>query len=320
MVFGSILEQPLVIPVEAEDEGLRLDHFLVNHLPQYSRSILVSAVRAESILVEAVPRKNSYRLKVGERVTVRDVYQEPEEYSLISEKIDFPILYEDDYLLFLVKPPGLVVHPGSGNQEGTLAHGLLHHCKSLSQVGEDRLRPGIVHRLDKDTSGVMVVAKQNSTYFQLVDMFKNQRLEKEYVAIVCGCPSEKTGRVVTSIGRHPVHRQKMFVCQQDNGRHAVTNWEMKEQLGSQYSLLQVQIETGRTHQIRVHLASLGLPVAGDRLYGGSRGRRNPELFPRQMLHARRLSLQHPHTGRQLNIVADLWPDMLQAIETLRKEP
>lgn len=309
-------EKPLLIPVEIADEGGRLDHFLADRLPHYSRSLLSSAVRAGTILVEGLPRKSSYRLKAGERVAVLAVAHEEEHCRLTPEAIAFPILYEDDDLLLLAKPPGLVVHPGSGNAEGTLVHGLLHHCQQLASVGGDRQRPGIVHRLDKDTSGVMVVAKKETAHRLLVDMFKNHQLEKEYLALVCGVPREESGRIVAPLGRHPVHRQKMAIRPQ-GGRYAATRWQLLEQPGCGYSLLKVAIETGRTHQIRVHLASLGLPVAGDLLYGGSRARREPTLFPRQMLHAHRLSFLHPITEKPVDIVSEPWPDMVQALEKLR---
>ncbi len=306
-----------IITVQSADEGLRLDQFLVDFFPEYSRSQISAAIRGGRVLVEGEQKKSSYRLKAKEEILFSGIADKASPLSLIPEKIDFPVLHEDQYLLVLVKPPGLVVHPGNGNYQGTLVHGLLHYCREMAGVGGDLLRPGIVHRLDKDTSGVMVVAKKEDVHRQLVDMFASRRLEKEYLALVCGSPKEEEGEIVAPIGRHPVHRQKMAVVTR-GGRYAASRWSVKQRWQG-YTLLQVKIETGRTHQIRVHLASRGLPVAGDLLYGGSRTRQQGTLFPRQMLHAHRLSFLHPVTGQSLDLVADLWPDMQQAVEKLVEE-
>ncbi len=305
---------PSIVSVVPADEGLRLDQFLVAHFVEYSRSQLAAAVRSGSVLVDGLPKKSSYRLKSGEQVVFSAPPPSASPSSLIPEKIDFPVLYEDEHLLVLVKPPGLVVHPGSGNHQGTLVHGLLYHCQELADVGEDSLRPGIVHRLDKDTSGVMVVAKNDQSHRLLVDMFAHRQLDKEYLALVCGTPQREEGEVIAPIGRHPVHRQKMAVVEH-GGRYAASFWRVQRRF-KQHTLVRVKIETGRTHQIRVHLASCGMPVAGDLLYGGSRVRGESELFPRQMLHAHRLSFSHPVTREPLDMVAEPWPDMLLALEKL----
>ncbi len=306
-----------IILVKQQDEGLRLDQFLAESFPEYSRSQISAAIRGGTVLVAGDHKKNGYRLKAGEEIVFPEIAGKAPPSSLVPEKIDFPVLYEDQYLLVLVKPPGLVVHPGSGNHQGTLVHGLLHHCGELAGVGGDLLRPGIVHRLDKDTSGVMVVAKRDDIHRQLVAMFASRRLEKEYLALVCGVPESESGEVIAPIGRHPVHRQKMAVVTR-GGRYAASFWSVKHRWQG-YSLLRVRIETGRTHQIRVHLAHCNLPVAGDLLYGGSRAREKGALFPRQMLHAHRLSFLHPVTGKPVDIVAELWPDMQQAVEKLMRE-
>jgi 23S rRNA pseudouridine1911/1915/1917 synthase len=204
-----------------------------------------------------------------------------------------------------------VVHPGSGNRSGTLVSGLVHHCASIAEVG-DSIRPGIVHRLDKDTSGVMIVAKRADVHRLLVDAFKERAMEKEYVALLHGIFDQKTGRLVAPIGRHPVHRQKMAV-RETGGRHAATRWRVEDELMGKYSLTRIDIETGRTHQIRVHMASLGHPVVGDDMYGGSR---SGDKIPRQLLHASRLRCVHPITGKELDIQAPLWPDFLSVLHTL----
>lgn len=288
--------------VDLECSGMRLDQFVATELSCYSRSLVAASIQNQRITVNGVSKKSSYRLRIGDQVC--GSVKQPETLQVIPEKIDFEILFEDQYLLLLSKPPGLVVHPGSGNHSGTLVNGLLHYCRSIAGAGRDELRPGIVHRLDKDTSGIMVVAKTDLAHRALVEMFKEHRLTKEYLALVCNIPVEEKGRVVSAIGRHPVNRQKMSV-RESGGRHAATNWEIMEIYDNRFALLKVHIETGRTHQIRVHMAHLGLPVAGDTLYGGQKSYKH---FPRQMLHAWRLEFEHPVTGEKVSQKADLWPD------------
>ena len=289
------------VRIDAGLKGMRLDQFLSNYLPSVSRALVISSIRKGLILVDGVPRKSSYRLKANE--TLEGAVESKAVVDVLPEKIDFPILYEDDFLLLISKPPGLVVHPGSGNSHGTLVNGLLHHCKFIAGVG-DSLRPGIVHRLDKDTSGIMVIAKTESVHRLLVDCFKNHRLEKEYLALLHGVPKNKTGRIVAPIGRHPVQRQKMAI-RQTGGKHAASCWEVLHEFENRFSLVKVVIETGRTHQIRVHMAHLGCPVVGDRVYGAGK---DNSRFPRQLLHASRLVFQHPVTDAPIDKVALLWPD------------
>ncbi|MGW8195101.1 MAG: RluA family pseudouridine synthase, partial [Desulforhopalus sp.] len=251
------------IHVDSAMGGIRLDQFLSRQLPSVSRSLVSSSIRSGLIAVDGVKRKSSYRLKVGEIVS--GTLEALPDVDVHPQKIDFPILFEDNALLIISKPPGLVVHPGSGHQQETLVNGLLYHCHTIEGVG-DRLRPGIVHRLDKDTSGAMVVAKTDVVHRSLVELFKNRRLHKEYLAILHGHLAEKQGRIVASIGRHPVQRQKMAV-RSTGGRHAASSWTVLREFESGYSLVNVCIETGRTHQIRLHMAHLGCPVAGDAVYG-----------------------------------------------------
>ncbi len=256
-------------------------------------------------------KKSSYRLKAGEYIS-GTIFQ-PSPLKLVAQKVPFDILFEDEYLLILSKPPGIVVHPASGNPDGTLVNGLIYHCREIAEVGE-HIRPGIVHRLDKDTSGIMVVAKTEKCHRLLVAGFKARSVEKEYLALVYGDFQQSAGRIVAPIGRHPVNRKKMAVCQEGRGRYAASNWELIEKFQSGVSLIRVHIETGRTHQIRVHMASLGHPVAGDLLYG--RGRKSSH-FPRQMLHAHRLRFAHPINRKILNEAAPLWPDFHGILEMLR---
>lgn len=289
--------------------GMRLDQFLAHHLFSVSRALINASIKKGLILVDGVQRKSSYRLK--ENDIVRGSIEEKPQPHVFAEHIPFPILYEDDALLLISKPPGLVVHPGSGNHHGTLVNGLVHHCRSIAAVG-DSLRPGIVHRLDKDTSGIMVVAKTDTVHRLLVDSFKNRRLEKEYLVLLHGLLHEKSGRIVAPIGRHPVQRQKMAI-RPAGGRHAASRWQVIEEFHSTFSLVKVTIETGRTHQIRVHMAHLGCPVVGDTVYGAGRDNR---LFPRQLLHASRLIFHHPLTSELIDKKAELWPDFLHALDEL----
>lgn len=295
--------------VDEKHVGVRLDQFLALRLPKLSRSQISTSIRQGEILVNDGLKKISYRLKSGE--SIAGIIKEEKPLEVVAEKIDFPILFEDEWLLFLSKPPGLVVHPGSGNHTGTLVNGLVHHCDTISGVG-DSIRPGIVHRLDKDTSGVMVVAKTNAVHRALVECFKEHTLEKEYLTLVQGVPRQYDGRIVESIGRHHINRQKMAV-KTIGGKHAATNWELLETYVGGISLLRVRIETGRTHQIRVHMEHIGLPVIGDIVYGKSKNKSN---YPRQMLHAARLILPHPVTGRKMDVKAPLWDDFATVLDGL----
>jgi 23S rRNA pseudouridine1911/1915/1917 synthase len=292
--------------------GLRLDQFLAVTAPATSRSLFAEAIGKGLVAVDGVVRKSSYRVKAGE--VMEGCIEPPPSLDVVPQAIEFAVIYEDEHLLALSKPPGLVVHPGSGNRDRTLANGLVHHCLSIASVGEAS-RPGIVHRLDKDTSGVMLVAKQEVVHRRLVEAFKTRSLIKEYQALVHGRMRDTSGRVVAAIGRHPQHRQKMAVLT-TGGRHAVSNWQVLREFSLPLSLLKVTIETGRTHQIRVHMAHLGHPLAGDQLYGGSR----PGLYPRQLLHAARLVFEHPMSGREMEVSAPLWPDFAEVLSRLESAP
>lgn len=288
------------VRVDRNSVGLRLDHFLVQHFPDQSRARIIASIRDGAFVVDGEKRKNSYKLKDGDLVS--GGCQPPESMDVAGEQVDFPILYEDDHLLVLSKPPDLVVHPGSGNYSGTLVNGLVYYCEGIAAAGDDPTRPGIVHRLDKDTSGVMVVAKNDHVHRRLVELFKDRRVKKEYLALVHGQMETLEGRIAAAIGRHPVNRQKMAV-REFGGKFAATSWRALA-TSRDYSLLLVGIETGRTHQIRVHMAHLGHPVAGDTVYGSGR----PSTFVRQMLHAWRLRFDHPVDNCPLCFTAPLWPD------------
>ena len=294
-------DEPFSCKVEKRFHNLRLDQYLAVTFEEFSRSQLSESIKSGTIKVNGVDVKPGYRLKPGDLISgTIEIVSEP--LTLQAQDVSFEVIGEDPEYLIIAKPPGLVVHPGSGNVDKTLVNGLLYLYGDLGEVGDEN-RPGIVHRLDKDTSGVMVVARTKTAHTNLVDQFKNRRVEKTYLALVNGVMVEDSGRIVEPIGRHPVHRQKMAVRER-NGRHAASNWKTKKRF-AQHTLVEVHIETGRTHQIRVHLAHLGYPVAGDHLYGPSR---DHSTFPRQMLHAWKLSFQHPATGQKVDTMADLPED------------
>ncbi len=295
--------------IHGQQTGVRLDQFLSSHLQTVSRTRITTSIRSGLITVDNKVQKASYRLKAGE-IVAGTFFKSPE-LEVLPEKIDFTVLFEDSSLIILSKPPGIVVHPGSGNYTGTLVNGLVHYCRSISGVG-DSLRPGIVHRLDKDTSGIMVVAKTEPVQMMLMESFKNRKVKKSYLALLHGLMKDRKGRVSAPIGRHPVNRQKMTVLP-DRGRHAASSWEVVAELDNRFSLARVFIETGRTHQIRVHMAHLGHPVAGDCVYGSNR---KNSCFPRQLLHAHRLVLQHPVKKTMLDMTAPLWPDFMKVLEEL----
>lgn len=293
----------------------RLDAFLAAMLPDHalSRSRIKELIEREAVRVNGAPTKVAYRLRDGDQIAV--AVPEIRKSELLAEEVEFAILHEDEDLVVIAKPPGLVVHPGCGHQSGTLVHGLLFHCDDLAGIGGEE-RPGIVHRLDKDTSGVMVVAKNDLTHQDLVNQFKERQVSKIYRAIVNGSPISEAGRIDRPIGRHPIQRRKMAVSEQ--GRRAVTNWRVLERFDGGFAYLELELETGRTHQIRVHLAALGHPVTGDLLYGRQDRRRLVELGAvRQCLHSYRLGFTHPRTGANLSFTAPLWPDMQQVLEFLR---
>lgn len=299
--------------VESGEVGQRLDHFLALRYPDQSRSFLNKLIGNGDVLVDGQVVKAGYRLRVN--ATIAIVFPQPQPSAIIPEHVYFSVLFEDEHLLVISKPPGLVVHPASGHHNGTLVHGLLYRYKNLPAV--DAGRPGIVHRLDKETSGVMLVAKTEQALRNLMDDFKDRKIRKTYHALLLRCPREHDGRIVAPIGRHPVDRKKMAI-RPEHGKYAATNWQVMEYFANGWCLAEICIETGRTHQIRVHMASLKAPVAGDLLYGGGVDR-NASLKPsRHMLHASTLHFTHPFSGQKLFFNAPLWEDMQLLLDILRQ--
>ena len=302
--------------VDSDHAGQRLDIFLArqNQLESFTRSRVQNLIRSGHVLVDDQQRKSSYRLQAREVLAVTIPPSLPSD--LVPEEVPFLIIHEDEDLLVLSKPPGLVVHPSAGHASGTLVHGLLHYCKDLSGISGE-MRPGIVHRLDKDTSGLLVVAKNDQTHHALVDKFKSRQVKKIYHAILDGSPAQGQGSIDLPIGRHPVSRKKMAVLEK-GGREAVTKWKVLERFAASYSYVEIKIMTGRTHQIRVHMASQGHPVAGDTVYGRKKKGPSDIEINRQCLHAYTLAFDHPRTGERMRFVAPLWPDFKEVLDALRK--
>lgn len=312
--------QSLSLTLPGETAGQRLDQALAVLLgPEFSRAQVQRLIEEGRVSVSGQAARGSARVKGGEAVAVE--LPPPTPLELVPEPLSLDIIYEDDQFLVVNKPVGLVVHPAPGHSTGTLVHGLLHHCSDLSGIG-GKLRPGIVHRLDKDTSGALVVAKNDQAHRSLAAAFASGRVEKLYLALVWGRPPQ-SGQSTSGIGRHPADRKRMS----SQGRHlkaADTRWEVRRVFEPGVSLLQVRILTGRTHQIRVHLAEAGFPVLGDPVYGGRLGRRSLpgpagqllKAAGRQMLHAARLALTHPVTQERMEFEAPLPPDFAAVLEAL----
>lgn len=292
------------------EQEQRLDLYLLQKIPaKISRSFLQKAIKEGKITVNGKPQKPSYRVKVKDVIFV----PEPEPATIPSiepEPIDLEILYEDHDLIVINKPAGMIVHPIPSHTSGTLVNALLYHCKDLQGIGGE-LRPGIVHRLDKDTSGVMVVAKNDLSHRNLSQQFKDREIFKMYLALVRGRIDEPQGEIKVSLARHPVLRTKMSV--NETGRFAITLYKVLRYFGDTASLVIAYPKTGRTHQIRVHMKYIGHPILGDKLYGNSFG------ASRQMLHAAKLGFYHPRTDKWLSFIAPLPDDFKDLIIKLNSQ-
>ncbi len=307
--------------VPAEAAGRRLDQVAAELLaPRLSRAQVQRLLAEGRLSLDGRRDKGSARVKGGEELSL--ILPPPQPLDLRPEAMDLAVLFEDSHLIVVNKAPGLVVHPAAGHETGTLVHGLLHHCGDLAGVG-GMLRPGIVHRLDMDTSGALVAAKDDRAHRGLVAAFAAGRVKKQYLALVWGQPPA-SGEIKTGIGRHPVDRKRMS-SQGRQTKPALTRWRLVRFFpAAEVSLLRVTIATGRTHQIRVHLAEAGWPVLGDAVYGGRRARKLPpgEAGPalkaahRQMLHALRLAFSHPVTGGKVAVVAPLPADFRAVLHAL----
>ena len=321
-----------------EETGWRLDLFLTRYFPQYSRVLLRKAIQAGGVEIDGKGGKPAYRLKPGQKVTF--TLPELPRQSPIPEEIPLEILYEDDALAVVNKPADMVVHPSRGHWSGTLVSALAYKYDELSSVRGPE-RPGSVHRLDRDTRGVILIAKNNVSHARLADLFQTKKIHKEYFAIVSGVPSFDSDVIDLPIGHHPKNREKMTIARNDpEAKPAVTRFEVLERFRG-FSTVRALPQTGRTHQIRVHLAHVGTPVLCDKLYGGFAsltlgeiaGKRGAPAKPRggesaadfeapvlerQALHARRLTFTHPETGKEITVEAPIPDDMRRTLEAIRK--
>jgi 23S rRNA pseudouridine1911/1915/1917 synthase len=310
------------ITVTEDGEGQRLDAFLAQTIADLTRSAAQRLIDGGLVHLGGSVPKASVKLRAGDRLTVE--IPPPEPTAAQPEEIPLEILYEDRDLVVVNKPAGMVVHPGAGNREGTLVNALLGHCGDLSGIGGE-VRPGIVHRIDKDTSGVLVVAKNDGAHQKLAAQFSAHTVKRIYLALVFGAMKTDTGRVEGVIGRHPTDRTKMSGAAR-HGKHAVTHWRVVGRYPG-ICLLRLRLETGRTHQIRVHLSESGHPLVGDEVYGGS-GRvanlKDPGLrslvkeLGRQALHAKTLGFIHPSSGDYLEFDTELPPDMQGILDYLER--
>ena len=285
--------------------GMRFDQALASLFPEHSRSRLTAWLKAGRITLEGEASSASHKVWGGEKVTVTPL-ADPRVTSFRAQDIPIDVVYEDDHLIVINKPPGLVVHPGSGNWDGTLLNALLQHAPALEKIP----RAGIVHRIDKDTSGLLVVAKTLIVQTALVRQLQDHSVSREYVTVVHGFVAHE-GTVDAPIGRHKTQRTRMAVA--PNGKPAITHYEPEEHL-EKTTLLRCRLETGRTHQIRVHMQSIGHPIVGDPVYGGTR---KTPVFARQALHAEKLALTHPATGRRRSWSARIPADMRKLIAALK---
>lgn len=315
--------------VEKGQQPLRIDKYLMNFVENATRNKIQQAAKDGSIFVNGTSVKSNYKVKSNDHITVKFEHP-PHEYLLVAEDIPIDIVYEDDDLLVVNKPAGMVVHPGHGNYSGTLINGLIYHFENLPNNSSNR--PGLVHRIDKDTSGLLVVAKTEQAMAHLSNQFAEKTSEREYVAIVWGNIEEEGGTVEGNIGRHPKNRLQNTVYEGDEaykGKPAVTHYKVLERLGY-VTLVSCKLETGRTHQIRVHMKHIGHTLFNDERYGGEKILKGTtftkykqfvenafKVLPRQALHAKTLGFEHPTTGEWLSFSTEIPEDMQECIEKWR---
>jgi len=327
MTSASLTSEPVELIVPAEDAGCRLDIFLARHFTDHSRVQLRRVITAGGVRIGELGGKPSYRLLAGQ--TIRVHLPPMPAAGPKPEAIPLNVLYEDEWLAVVNKPPSMVVHPARGHWSGTLTSALAHHFSTLSEAG-GVTRPGIVHRLDRDTSGAIVIAKNDKAHHRLAAQFAERTIEKQYLAIVVGVPDRDRDMIDRPIGMHPTNREKMAVRPNDaQSRAAQSYYEVRERF-RHFALVAIHPKTGRTHQIRVHLASIGHPVLCDAQYGGRDRITQGELLggkpdeqivlERQALHAQRLSFAHPADGRRMTVEAPLAEDLEQILRLLRSAP
>lgn len=314
--------------VDRGQETMRLDKYLQMRLEGISRTKVQAATKAGCVKVNGNDTKSNYKIKPLDTITIL-LPEPPHEFELISEQIDFPVVYEDSDVLVVDKPAGMVVHPAVGNWTGTLVNGLLYYFEHQEKNAGENPSPYLVHRIDKDTSGLLLVAKTEEAQVVLAKQFFDHTIERKYVALVWGDFDQDSGTIVGNLARSPRDRRVMEVCDDEHGKHAVTHWHVIERFGY-VTLIECVLETGRTHQIRAHMRHIGHPLFSDAAYGGdailkgttfSRYRQFVDncfaVCPRQALHARILGFEHPSTGKHIHFESPLPDDMQQLIERWR---
>ena len=301
-----ILHYPKPLP-------MRLDRWLVSQRAEQSRARIQKFITAGFVRVNGITGQAKTPLRKGDEIQLWMPPPEPLPY-LKPQEMTLDVLFEDEHLIVINKPSGLTVHPAPGNKDGTLVNGLLHHCPDLPGIS-GKLRPGIVHRLDKDTTGCIVIAKSQEALVKLQIQIQKRIASRNYLGVVHGVPQGNSGLIIGAIGRHPIDRKKYAVVSDQSGKQALTHWNLKERLGD-YSLLSFKLETGRTHQIRVHCAHIGNPIVGDSTY--SRCRKLPMELPGQVLHAVELGLNHPITNQRMIFKAPLPASFEKLLSCLRK--
>lgn len=297
--------------VESEQEGERLDKFLSIIYPEFSRAFFQKLIKSKQVSVNETPQKASYCVKIDDIVTVE--IPDAVETTIEPENIPLDILYEDDDVLIVNKPKGMVVHPSAGHYSGTLVNAIMYHCKDTLSGINGEIRPGIVHRIDMDTTGSLIVCKNDEAHVNIAQQIKEHSVNRIYVGIVCGNVKEDSGTVEGAIGRHPIERKKMAINEK-NGKPAITHYKVLERFKN-YTYMQFKLETGRTHQIRVHMASIGHPLLGDTLY--SSGRSPFKHLQGQCLHAKTIGFIHPKTGEYMEYSAPL-PEYFEKLLCLLK--
>lgn len=306
----EIMEQ-LEFCIENPEAGIRIDRVLAEKYQDFSRSYLQKLLKDQQVFVNEKTVKSNYKVQTGD--SVRILLPDMEEPDIVPQEIPLDILYEDDFLLVVNKPKGMVVHPSAGHMEGTLVNAVLAHCRGNLSGINGVLRPGIVHRIDKDTTGALLICKDDATHRDLAEQLKVHSIKRRYRAIAYGSFKENEGTVEGPIGRHPTDRKKMSINYK-NGKDAVTHYRVLERFKNA-AYIECSLETGRTHQIRVHMSSIGHPLLGDEVYGSGR---NPYHLQGQALHAMVLGFVHPHTGEYMEFEAPLPDYFVKLLEKLRK--
>lgn len=299
----------LKLVVDEQNAGSRLDAFVASNCEKISRALAQKLIKEEKILVDGKPAKSSSKLTLNQTIEIPEIAETPISKDLVAEDLPIEILYEDEDIIVVNKPKDMVVHPGAGNATGTLVNAILGK-HDLSNINGD-FRPGIIHRLDKNTTGVLVIAKNNYAHQNIADQIKDRTTKKIYIALVRGLIKENQGVINMPIGRHQTDRKKMAVVK--SGREALTNFKVLKRFEEGYTLVEIELKTGRTHQIRVHMSQIGFPVVGDDLYSNGK---NPFGATSQMLHARLLGFKHPTTKKWMEFEAPIPKEFEKIVEGL----